>query len=297
MGGEVTISCEDAWVWLMQLEPSSLDAIVCSPPYADARGADYPCVPIEEYAAWTAHWTEAALEAVKPEGSLLLNIGHIYRDGQLSPYHLQALSAAVHVGWLWLDELVWYKPNANPIQGNWVTAAHEYVYVLGKSPKPYCGADDIRRPYAEGSAARYERGWKNNTGVKGQHTGRGRTLNPKGARAQSVRVHTTGKEKGNPHPCPMPLDLAVELVLLSTPPGGLVGCPFSGSGTVALAALQTGRSFTGCDIDPASVELARSRIAAGSVAEDTASEAEKRENVGERTRHRPTLQGPRGESA
>ncbi len=253
--------CEDAVAWLDNLEPGSLDAIVCSPPYADARGDDYPCVPVAEYGEWTLRWTSSALEAVTPGGSLMLNLGRLWRGGEVSHYHLDALDAALAVGWHWIEELMWIKPNANPIQGRFLTNAHEPVWWLCSTITPaYHGEDDLRRPYAPGTAERYERGYRRNTGVKGQHSGRGRTLNPKGARPQSVRSHYTGREKGNPHPAPAPLDLVRDLVLLSTPPGGIVGCPFMGSGTVAVAAVETGRSFLGCDIDPQCIEWTRDRL-------------------------------------
>ena len=45
------------------------------------------------------------------------------------------------------------------------------------------------------------------------------------------------------------------------PPGGLVLDPFMGSGTTAVAAIQTGRRFIGYEIDEGYCEIARRRIA------------------------------------
>jgi len=47
-----------------------------------------------------------------------------------------------------------------------------------------------------------------------------------------------------------------------TQPGDLVVDPFLGSGTTALAALQTGRRFVGCDIDGKALATARERLSA-----------------------------------
>jgi DNA modification methylase len=44
-------------------------------------------------------------------------------------------------------------------------------------------------------------------------------------------------------------------------PGQLIVDPFLGSGTTALAALQSGRRFAGCDVDEIAVKIARHRIA------------------------------------
>ena len=51
-----------------------------------------------------------------------------------------------------------------------------------------------------------------------------------------------------------------DLVQRLTKPGQLICDPFLGAGTTAVVSLALGRRFVGCDIDPAHVESARSRI-------------------------------------
>jgi DNA modification methylase len=51
-------------------------------------------------------------------------------------------------------------------------------------------------------------------------------------------------------------------VRMVTPPGGLVLDPFMGSGSTGKAAWREGFHFTGIDLDPAYVEIARARIGA-----------------------------------
>jgi len=51
-----------------------------------------------------------------------------------------------------------------------------------------------------------------------------------------------------------------EIVQRFTEPGDLVVDPFLGSGTTALACLQLGRRFIGCDIDAGAVAIARRRV-------------------------------------
>ena len=48
---------------------------------------------------------------------------------------------------------------------------------------------------------------------------------------------------------------------LFTQPGDMVLDPFIGSGTTAAAAMQLGRNYSGIDINPEYVELARKRVA------------------------------------
>ena len=50
--------------------------------------------------------------------------------------------------------------------------------------------------------------------------------------------------------------------LAGAPFNGLVLDPFTGSGTTAAVALQHGRRFIGCELNPDYIKLAEARIAA-----------------------------------
>jgi site-specific DNA-methyltransferase (adenine-specific) len=50
------------------------------------------------------------------------------------------------------------------------------------------------------------------------------------------------------------------LIQLSSDPGGLVSDPFMGIGSTALAALRTGRSFVGSEIEKTYYQSAQQRI-------------------------------------
>lgn len=67
--------------------------------------------------------------------------------------------------------------------------------------------------------------------------------------------------EGNNHPTVKPIALLEYLCKLTeTPTKGVVLDPFMGSGSTALAALQTGRAFVGIDINQEYVTIARRRI-------------------------------------
>lgn len=63
----------------------------------------------------------------------------------------------------------------------------------------------------------------------------------------------------NPHPCPIPYELARRIIIATTEPGDLVCDPFAGSGTVLKAAKDLGRRCIGFEMDPVYAEYA-SRI-------------------------------------
>lgn len=63
---------------------------------------------------------------------------------------------------------------------------------------------------------------------------------------------------GNKHPAPMPLGIAKRLI--GSISGKRILDPFMGSGTTGVAAQMYGREFTGIDLSPEYVDMARNRI-------------------------------------
>ena len=74
--------------------------------------------------------------------------------------------------------------------------------------------------------------------------------------------------EGNNHPTVKPTKLIEYLVTLITPPNGIVLDPFIGSGTTAIASLNTGRSFIGIELNEGYVEIARRRVASHSTQQE-----------------------------
>jgi site-specific DNA-methyltransferase (adenine-specific) len=67
------------------------------------------------------------------------------------------------------------------------------------------------------------------------------------------------KELGK-HPTQKPIALLERCLLASTKPGDLVMDPLMGSGSTAVACLQTGRRFEGIELDAGYVAMARKRV-------------------------------------
>ena len=61
------------------------------------------------------------------------------------------------------------------------------------------------------------------------------------------------------HPCQMPLEVMKNIVAM-LPIDSIVFDPFMGSGTTALACIELGYDFIGCEIDPEYYEIAKERI-------------------------------------
>lgn len=74
-------------------------------------------------------------------------------------------------------------------------------------------------------------------------------------------VKNVSKKEFN-HPCPVPVELMKRIILLTTEEGDLVVDPFAGSGTTAIACMETGRKFVGFELSPVYTEMANERIKA-----------------------------------
>jgi DNA modification methylase len=164
------------------------------------------------------------------------------------------------------------------------TKAHEYVFLLSKSGRYFFDADAIREPW-EGEAAKAVAMGKKEVGQRGINASarRGLTdgqatqfkkqghsgyfgadgkclLNPLGANKRSVWKVATSPYKGA-HFATFPPDLIKPCILAGSRPGDIVLDPFMGSGTTAAVALQHGRQYLGCELNPAYQPLQDARIA------------------------------------
>lgn len=97
---------------------------------------------------------------------------------------------------------------------------------FSKIPQPYRNPNDkrIAKRIAEGETCRSYDWWNIN------------------------QVKNVSK-KGNPHPCPMPLEVMIRIIKSTTKADDTVFDPFMGSGTTGVAAVQLGRSFIGAELD------------------------------------------------
>lgn len=64
----------------------------------------------------------------------------------------------------------------------------------------------------------------------------------------------------NPHPCPIPYQVAARIIKITTEPGDLVIDPFAGSGTIIKAAIMLNRQGLGFEIDAAYASYANKSL-------------------------------------
>ena len=163
-------------------------------------------------------------------------------------------------GWWLRSDIIWHKPNPIPesIKDRPVKA-HEYLFLLAKSPKYYYDAEAIK-----------ERAVKNDPVLRDRSTGKlnaGRSrpqcgLTHSGYETRAKRsvwtVPTVGFKEA--HFATFPPKLVEPCVLAGCPRGGVVLDPFGGAGTTALVANQHGRNAVLIELNPEYARLAEKRL-------------------------------------
>jgi len=73
-------------------------------------------------------------------------------------------------------------------------------------------------------------------------------------------IHGVGLSSNRVHPTQKPTDLMTAIIQDYLQPAYTIFDPFMGSGTTGVAAVQLGRNFIGCEIDPKYFAIAEKRI-------------------------------------
>jgi DNA modification methylase len=169
-------------------------------------------------------------------------------------------------GWYLRQDIIWHKPNPMPESvRDRCTKAHEYIFLLSKSERYYFDSHAIAEP------AQYfgkdNRSGKGNIRYEGKRTEGDAKANGQQSfvtinetrNKRSVWTVTTKPYKGA-HFATFPPDLIEPCILAGSRQGDVVLDPFMGSGTTAQVAVQHGRQYLGCELNPSYESLQRSRL-------------------------------------
>jgi DNA modification methylase len=168
-------------------------------------------------------------------------------------------------GWFLRQDIIWHKPNCMPESvEDRCTKAHEYIFLLSKSPRYYYDQDAIRIPLAASSILRLgEKNLENQTGsdrVPGKNNGNMKAVHhPLGVNKRSVWSVSPMPFK-EAHFATFPEELIKPCILAGSPPHGVVFDPFMGAGTTALVASFLNRNFIGTELNPQYIKIAERRI-------------------------------------
>lgn len=284
---------------LKDLEDKSVQCCVTSPPYWGLRdyGTDGQLgmekTP-NEYVSNLVNVFREVWRVLNDDGTLWLNLGDSYNSGRdgghpdggkqgkrpcyqgrsganvvgLKPKDLIGIPWRVAFalqadGWYLRQDIIWHKPNPMPESvKDRCTKAHEYIFLLSKSPKYYFDVDAIKEP------SRYPKGPGNKKPrvIPGSIELRlGLGLQNIGSRAtrqkRSVWSVTTKGFKGA-HFATFPPDLIEPCILAGSKAGDTVLDPFAGAATTGIVSKKHARNFIGIEINSEYLEIARARLGA-----------------------------------
>jgi DNA modification methylase len=165
-------------------------------------------------------------------------------------------------GWYLRQDIIWHKPNPMPESvRDRCTKAHEYLFLLSKSERYFFDSEAMQEPAnrPEGPGNKTHRHSNEGIYVGGAQKNIAK-IGPRETRnRRSVWTVATRPYKGA-HFATFPPALIEPCILAGSRPGDIVLDPFMGSGTTAQVALQHGRAYLGCELNPDYKELQDQRI-------------------------------------
>lgn len=275
-----SILCGDSLNTLKNIPSAAVDCIVTSPPYYGQRdyamdgqlgGEDTP----KEYVEKLADLFDECKRVLKESGTLWLNLGDKYLDGNLLGMPWRVALALQDRGWILRNDIIWHKPNAMPHSAkNRLTTDHEYIFFFTKKGANYFyDQDAIREEHVTFSEKSKMKGGKNHFGKNGGtpekgknagnsnlHDGRwDQAFHPNGRNKRTVWNIPLSKFR-DAHFAVFPEKLIEPCILAGCPTGGIVLDPFFGSGTTGVVASKLSRKYVGLELNPEYVEIAKKRL-------------------------------------
>lgn len=265
---------------LKKLPKNSIDCIVTSPPYYGQR--DYGMngqigneKKQSDYIENLVNIFNECKRVLKDTGSLWLNLGDKYNNGNLMGMPWRVALALQDEGWILRNDIIWHKPNAMPHSAkNRLTTDHEYIFFFTKSSKGYYyDQDAIREKHKTFSEDSKMKGGRNHFGKKGGtpekgknsgnsnlHDGRwDQAFHPNGRNKRTVWNIPLSKFRGA-HFAVFPERLIEPCILAACPKNGIVLDPFFGAGTTGFVATQQGRQYVGIELNPEYADIAENRL-------------------------------------
>ena len=225
---------------MYELPDNSVHLSVTSPPYNVGKDYDEDLTEDEYYDLLKSVWCEV-YRVLAPGGRACVNIANIGRKPYI-PINAMISHQMTELGFLMRGEIIWHKNASAGVScawGSWKSPSnpvlrdtHEYILVFSKG--------------------RYNRPAKDKISTITKEEFLEFT--------KSVWTFPAESAKRVKHPAPYPVELPRRLIQLYTYADDIILDPFLGSGTTAVAAIQSMRRYVGYDTSAEYVEIAKHRV-------------------------------------
>lgn len=232
------IYCEDCLEGMKRIDDKSIDCVICDLPYQSTSMDWDKQLPVDKL------W-EQYERIIKPKGNIILFAAGMF-----------AFKLALSNEKLFRYDMVWKKSKCgSPLTAKYMPLKkHEIVLVFGEPAAYYEPQMSKGTPYKR----KYTPNKVNNLGygIKGVQT------DNKGTRHPSTVLDFPQKwrRQDQIHPTQKPVELIEFLVKSYCPEDGLVLDNCMGSGTTAVACLNTNRNFVGFELNEDYCKIANKRI-------------------------------------
>ena len=225
---------------MSEIPDNSIHLMITSPPYNVGKDYDED-LSLDEYMGMLNRVWRETYRVLVPGGRCCINVANIGRKPYM-PLNAMITGAMLDIGYLMRGEIIWDKSASAGVScawGSWRSPSnpvlrdtHEYIMVYSKDDF-YAGRSDGEPTIERDDFLQWTKSvWS--------------------MRAESA------KRVG--HPAPFPVELPKRLIHLYAYSNDIVLDPFMGSGTTAIACVETGRNYVGYDTSEEYVVMANARI-------------------------------------
>lgn len=143
------------------LEDKSVALFMTSPPFALSNAKEYGNKPEDEYLAWFREFAEVMWDKLKPDGSVVIDLGGAWRKGHpvRSLYQFKVLiELCENLGdrnFHLAQEFYWHNPSKMPLPAQWVNVERarvkdsvNVIWWLSKGERPKANNRRVLRPYS-----------------------------------------------------------------------------------------------------------------------------------------------------
>ena len=238
---------EDCLVTMGRMDDESIDLVVTSPPYDNLR----------KYNGYSFDFESVAKElwrTVKPGGVVVWVVGDATVQGSETGTSFKQALFFKELGFNLHDTMIWEKTGRLPTQDRYY-AIFEYMFIFSKGKPKAMNFIVDHKTVNGGKKQQKDAVINKGNNVKGD----GFFIRNEFARRPNIWKIHVGKNKTT-HPAIFPEQLAYDHIVSWSNPGDLIYDPFIGSGTTAIAAINSKRNWIGSEISKEYCDIAFNRI-------------------------------------
>lgn len=276
------IVCADSSLYLNRcINDNSVDLIMTSPPFGLVRKKAYGNEDADLYVAWFEKFAAEFSRVLKPNGSLVIDIGGAWKAGlpTKSLYHYELLlMLCKKYGFHLAQEFFWWNPARLPTPAEWVNIrrvrvkdAVNSVWWLSKTPYPKVSNKRILQPYSDSMKGLLKNGYTPKMRPSGHDISdkfqrdNGGAIPPNLialANTESNGIYQRYCREHNlpEHPARFPAGLPAFFIRMLTDKNDVVIDPFAGSCITGAVAEHFQRKWVCCELSSEYIEGAKGRF-------------------------------------